>query len=250
LYASNYGDLNFLFHNNGDGTFDEVAGDLHVDKPEWSFPAWFWDYDNDGWLDVFVASYSYSIEDVVRTFLGQPVLGETMKLYHNTGKGLLRMSVAFSNINNDGAQDVAVNIRGAVPGDKYHKSLFLNPGHANNWISVKLIGVKTNRIAIGARIKLKLAGDDGLDPFRYRYVTSGGSFGASSLAQNIGLEKARRIETLEVWWPTSNRRQTFKNVAVNQFIEIKLFDNWFSKLISIQRNSAFKVKYEPLGELS
>lgn len=300
LYVSNYGDENFLFHNNGDGTFDEVAADLHVAKPKWSFPTWFWDYDNDGWLDIFVASYSYSIRDVVRTFLGQPVQGETMKLYRNTGKGSFEdvtravgldrvvpamganfgdldgdgyldfylgtgtpsysalipnfmfknrggksfvnvttetgtghlqkgHGVAFSDINNDGAQDVAANIGGAVPGDKYNKSLFLNPGHGNNWISIKLVGVKTNRAAIGARIKLKLAASNEANSFRYRDVRSGGSFGASSLTQNIGLGKAQRIETLEVWWPTSKTGQSFKNVAVNQFIEIKEFDSSYAK---------------------
>lgn len=300
LYVSNYRDQNFLFHNKGDGTFDEVATELHVDKPLWSFPTWFWDYDNDGWLDIFVASYTFSIRDVVRGFMGQPPLGETMKLYHNTGKGSFEdvtkavgldrvvpamganfgdldgdgyldfylgtgspsyaalvpnfmfknvggksfvdvtgatgtghlqkgHGVAFSDINNDGAQDVFANIGGAVPSDKYNKSLFLNPGIKNNWISVKLSGVKTNRAAILARIKLKLADDPEENPYRYRDVTSGGSFGSSSLTQNIGLGKAKRIEMLEVWWPTSKTRQTFYNVPVNQFIEIKEFATKYTK---------------------
>ena len=54
----------------------------------------------------------------------------------------------------------------------------------------------------------------------YRHVDCGGSFGASPLRQHIGLGKATRIETLEVFWPTSGTTQTFRNVAVDQFIEI------------------------------
>jgi hypothetical protein len=76
---------------------------------------------------------------------------------------------------------------------------------------------------------LKLS--DGLEdnPYRYRDVTSGGSFGASSLTQNIGLGKAKIIDSLEVWWPTSKTQQTFQKVPVNQFIEIREFDNKYTK---------------------
>lgn len=57
LYISNLGAPNRLYCNNGDGTFTDVAPVLGVDRPSWSFPAWFWDYNNDGALDIFVASY-------------------------------------------------------------------------------------------------------------------------------------------------------------------------------------------------
>jgi hypothetical protein len=309
VYVSNCGDPNLLLHNKGDGKFEQVAESLHVDKPLESFPTWFWDYDNDGWLDIYVASYVPSIRDTVRGFLGLPPQGETMKLYHNTGKGTFEdvtkvaglersvpvmgsnfgdldgdgfldfylgtgapsysalapnlmfrnrggksfvdvtgptgtghlqkgHGIAFSDINNDGTQDVFLNSGGAVAGDTYNKSLFINPGHGNNWISIKLTGVKTNRSAIGARIKLKVTGGPDEYPLRFRDVTSGGSFGASSLTQNIGLGKATRIETLEVWWPTSKTRQVFNNVAVNQFIEMKEFDTKYAK----RQVKSFKIK--------
>jgi ASPIC and UnbV len=108
-----------------------------------------------------------------------------------------------------------------VPGDFYNKVLFANPGGVNNWISIKLTGAKSNRAAIGAKIKLTLTGANGQKSLRYREVTSGGSFGASSLRQEIGLGKAARIDTLEVSWPASETRQVFRNVSVNQSIEIK-----------------------------
>jgi len=64
----------------------------------------------------------------------------------------------------------------------------------------------------------------------YRTVGSGGSFGASPLEQHIGLGKAARILNIEVWWPTSNTRQEFPNVAKNQFLEVKEFAPTYTKL--------------------
>jgi hypothetical protein len=292
LYVSNYGEENFLYHNNRDGTFSEVGKKLRVEKPLMSFPTWFFDYDNDGWLDLFVASFVPSVTEVARGFLGMNPQAETMKLYRNdghggfqdvttevglnrvvptmganfgdldndgfldfylgtgapsyaalmpnymfrnqggknfvdvtaaTGTGHLQKGhgVAFGDPNNDGNQDIFANIGGFVPGDAYNKVLFANPGNDNNWISIKLEGVKTNRPAIGAKIKLTLVDATGQKSLRYREVNSGGSFGASSLIQEIGLGKAKQIETLEILWPGGKTHQTFNNVRANQFIEIK-----------------------------
>ncbi|HWQ33520.1 MAG TPA: FG-GAP-like repeat-containing protein [Blastocatellia bacterium] len=292
LYVSNYGGENFFYRNNGDGTFTEMARQLHVEKPVMSFPTWFFDYDNDGWPDLFVASFVPSVTEVARGFLNLPPQAETMKLYRNDGKGgfqdvtkevgLNRVvptmganfgdldndgfpdfylgtgapsyaalmpnvmfhnrggrsftdvtaatgtghlqkghGVAFGDINNDGSQDLYVNIGGFLPGDAYNKALFANPGHANNWISIRLTGTKTNRAAIGAKIRITLAEANGAKSLRYREVSSGGSFGASSLTQEIGLGRAGQIETLEVVWPASKTQQTFRKVSVNQFIELK-----------------------------
>jgi hypothetical protein len=296
IYVSNYTDDNFLYHNNGDGTFDEVAVDLRVEKPNRSFPCWFWDYDNDAKLDLFVSSYTFGRGEWVRTYLGLPPAMESMKLYRNTGKGTFTdvtkevgldrgvaamgsnygdldgdgfldfylgtgtpsyaalmpnvmyrnrdgkyfvdvttstgtghlqkgHGVAFADLDNDGDQDVYENMGGAVLGDKYNKVLYENPGHGNNWISIKLVGAKSNRAAIGARIKLTLA--DGA--IRFREVSSGGSFGSSPLAQQIGLGKATRIASIEVTWPTSKTRQVFTDVAPNQFIQIKELEKTYTK---------------------
>src|SRR5207247_1674767 len=119
LYVSNMGEENFLYHNNRNGTFTDVARQLHVEKPIWSFPVWFFDYDNDGWLDLFVSSYSYSLIDVARSYLKVPVQTETLKLYRNTGKGsfqdvteevglarvFMPMGANFGDVDNDGFLD-------------------------------------------------------------------------------------------------------------------------------------------------
>jgi hypothetical protein len=295
LYVSNFNADNYLYHNNGDGTFSDVAKRLGVEKPKASFPCWFWDYDNDARLDILVSSYVWSGGQWVRPYLDLPPQLETMKLYRNvgnaanpafadvtkevgldqslapmganfgdldndgfldfylgtgqpsfsalmpnvmfrnhdgkyfvdvttsTGTGQLQKGhgIAFADVDNDGDEDVYSNVGGAIPGDKFNKALFMNPGHGNDWIALKLVGVKANRAAIGAKIKITLAGPSGAKSLRYREVTSGGSFGASPLMQHIGLGKSAKIVSIEVVWPGSGTRQVFRNVAVNQFVEIK-----------------------------
>ena len=303
FYVSNLTGYNFLFHNNGDLTFTDMAKPLRVERPIDSFPVWFFDYDNDGRLDLFVTSYrpAYSsTAEVLRSYLQLPVDVETFKLYRNTGSGFedvtkeVRLDrifmpmgsnfgdldndgfldfylgtgspsfgslvpnvlfrnhdgkyfvdvtassgtgglhkghgVAFADIDNDGDEDIFIEMGGAVPGDSHGNLLFRNPGHGNNWISLRLVGVKTNRAAIGARIKLAVQTPEGGRSFIHRLVGSGGSFGASPLEQHIGLGKATRIETLEIWWPASDARQVFNNVGVNQFLEIKESEKTFTAL--------------------
>jgi len=291
LYVSNFGEENFLYHNQGDGTFKEVAKELGVEKPVMSFPAWFFDYDNDGWLDLFVASFMPSVTEVARGFLGLPPQAETMRLYRNTGGrfqdvtkavGLDRVvptmganfgdldedgyldfylgtgapsyaalmpnvmfrnqegrrfvdvttatgtghlqkghGVAFVDLDDDGDQDVYANIGGFIPGDAYNKVAFENPGHGRHWIRLRLVGTRSNRAALGARITLTVAGPGGATRTIHRQVTSGGSFGCSPLAQQIGLGSAREVQTLEVFWPTSGTRQVFRNVRADQRLEMR-----------------------------
>lgn len=303
IYVSNLGTENFLYHNNGDGTFTNVARRLHVEQPRLSFPAWFFDYNNDGCLDLYVSAFTPSLTQIVRSYLGLSVPQDTIpRLYKNTGRGafedvtkevglaraLMTMGanfgdvdndgfldfylgtggpsyaavipnllfrnnegkhftdittssgtgslqkghgVAFADINNDGQEEIFCKLGGATPGDRYFSALYRNPGHYdNNWITIKLVGVKTNRAALGARIKLTVITQYGKHQDIYRHVTSGGSFGASPLRQHIGIGRASRIEALEIWWPTSKTRQVFHNVGPNQFIEIKEFQKDFVKL--------------------
>ena len=306
LYLSNMFNENFLFRNNGDGTFTEVGADAGVAEPRLSFPTWFFDYDNDGRLDIFVASYPNSLTEFVKHYLRQAPAAETLKLYRNRGDGrfadvsaetglgrvvpamganfgdldndgyldmylgtgtpsfsalmpnvMLRNDagrrfqdvtaatgtghlqkghgVAFADLDNDGDEDVVVNLGGAVPGDNYADALFENPeaGKGNNWIAVRLTGVKSNRAAIGAAIRVNLKGATGGSALRYREVTSGGSFGANSLMQHIGLGPAT-IESLEIVWPVSRTKQAFRDVPVNSFLTIREGDTAF-KVVTPKR---------------
>jgi tetratricopeptide (TPR) repeat protein len=301
FYVSNLDGDNFLYHNNHDRTFTDVAKKAGVQKPWKSFAAWFFDYDNDGWPDLFVTSYYISVDESLRSYLGLTPNAETLKLYKNLGNGTFRdvtaevgldrvfmamganfgdidndgfldmylgtgnpsyasllpnvllhnkdgkfftdvtassgtgelhkgHGVTFADIDNDGDEDLLAEIGGAVPGDSHAFRLFENPGNGNDWISLHLVGAKTNRAGIGARIKVMVR-DEGKTPRSiYRTVGSGGSFGASPLTQHIGLGKSARNIDLEIWWPASDSRQMFTDVAPNQFLEIKEFAKDYTKL--------------------
>ena len=85
LYVSNMGQANRLYHNNGDGTFTDVAETLGVTEPTYSFSCWFWDYDNDGRLDIFVTGSHATLAEIILSQLGRPTGGERPRLYHNEG---------------------------------------------------------------------------------------------------------------------------------------------------------------------
>jgi tetratricopeptide (TPR) repeat protein len=302
LYLSNFNGLNLLFRNNHDQTFTEIASQAGVQGTGKSFATWFFDYDNDGWPDLFVTSYYMSVEESMRTYLGLPHEAGTLKLYKNLGNGAFRdvtkqtkldllfmpmgsnfgdidndgypdiylgtgnpsygselpnvlllnkegksfvdvtessgtgelhkgHGVSFADIDFDGDEDLLTQIGGAEPGDAHVFRLFENPGNGNDWISVRLVGVKANRSAIGARIKVTVRNDGRSVRSVYRTVSSGGSFGASPLEQHIGLGHRAEILRIEILWPDGSvTPQSFTNVAANQAIEIRQFSRQYSRL--------------------
>jgi tetratricopeptide (TPR) repeat protein len=302
FYVSNLYGGNFLYHNNHDRTFTEVSEKAGVHQPQsQSFATWFFDYDNDGWPDIFVTSYFFSVDEALRSYLSLPHNAETFKLYKNMKNGTFKdvtvqvgldkinvpmganfgdvdndgfldiflatggpeygalipkmlfrndegksfvditassgtgdlhkgHGVAFADLGNNGSENILVSIGGATPGDAHAFRVFENPGNKNDWLGIKLVGVKTNRSAIGARIKVTVENEGHAARSIYRTVGSGGSFGASPLQQHIGLGKSAKITDLEVWWPASNTRQNFSSVGVNQFIEVKEFAKKYTKL--------------------
>ena len=291
LYVSNLRSTNFLYHNNRNRTFTEVGVAAGVPGADRGFPAWFFDYDNDGWDDVFASSYFLSIDETARSYLGLPPNAQTMKLYRNLGNGTFRdvtkeanlakvfmpmgsnfgdidndgfldiflgtgspsyaalkpsvllknnagtsfvdvtvssgtgemhkgHGVAFADLDNDGDEEIVFKVGGATPGDAHAFRLFENPGHGNDWLGVQLVGTKTNRAAIGARLIATVEDGTGARRSIYRTVNSGGTFGASPLQQHIGLGKNARRVDLEISWPVSGTRQRFANVTKNRVIEI------------------------------
>ena len=110
----------------------------------------------------------------------------------SSGTGNLQKGhgVSCADWDRDGDVDLFIEMGGAVNGDKYHNILFQNPGQGNHWLTVKLVGKKTNRAAIGARIKVVTAGDKPMTV--HRHVSSGSSWGANPLEQHIGLAKAEQ----------------------------------------------------------
>ena len=192
----------------------------------------FGDLDNDGYLDFYLATGapSYGLLVPNRMFLNQGGL-KFVDVTSSTGTGHLQKGhgIAFADLDNDGDQDIFANMGGAFPGDKYHKALFENPGHGNDWLAVELIGTRSNRAAIGARIRVVLE-VDGKETQKVRWVTSGGSFGSSPLMQHIGLGQNARVLRLEIDWPggpddSERRHQEFQEVPTNAFIVVTEGEN-------------------------
>jgi hypothetical protein len=257
--------------------------------PEKGFSCWAWDFDNDGWLDIFATNYDRSLGEVVKGLLGEPAGLPPGRLYRNikgrrfedvteqaglaqvfatmgsnhadfdndgfldfylgTGEprlGTLIPNRMFKNVDGkrfaeitassgtghlqkghgvacgdwdrDGDVDLFVETGGAVDGDRYHDVLFQNPGQGHHWLNLKLTGTRTNRAAVGVRIKLVTAGPDPLTV--QRHISSGSSFGANPLEQTLGTGTHTRIATLEIHWPTSRTTQVFRDIAADQAIEI------------------------------
>jgi hypothetical protein len=296
LFLSILDGPNKLFRNKGlDATgqlqFEDVSERAGVTEPVNSFPCWFWDYDNDGWEDLFVAGYLLNgIEAVTASFMGEESEIETPRVYRNNGDGTFddvtasagleqcwlpmgsnygdldndgfldfyvgtgdpamdiilpnKMyrndggktfqdvttaggfghiqkghAVSFGDFDNDGDQDVHTVMGGAFSGDRYMNALFSNPGNDNKWIKLKLVGKRSNRNAFGVRIHLRIQTPDGPRSI-YKTVRTGSSFGGNPSRQEIGLGDAESIESLTVYWPTSQTKQVFNNMELNQAYRI------------------------------
>jgi len=303
LYVSILGGRNRLYRNDGDGSFADVTDEAGVGAPVSSFPAWFWDFDNDGNLDLYVATYA-GAEDTVAlvaaTYFGLDVPYELPRLYRGDGDGRFEdvaeamgldrfhaamgsnfgdldgdgwldfylgtgypnyeglmpnvlyrgnggrsngrrgnghrgfadvtaaagvghlqkgHAVSIADIDGDGDQDLFAQMGGAYPGDRFADALFLNPGGGNRWIAVDVVGSRSNRSAIGARIRVDVV-EDGRRRSIHRQVSTGGSFGANPLRQTIGVGRAEAIERLEVWWPTTGVRQAWTRLPVDSVVRV------------------------------
>jgi len=222
-----------LYKNLGNGKFHDVTSEVGLDKVYMPMGSNFGDIDNDGFLDIFLGTGNPSYATLKPSVLlhnkgGKRFVDVTTS--SGTGEWHKGHGVAFADLDNRGDEDIIFEVGGATVGDSHMLRLFENPGHGNDWISLKLVGTKTNRAAIGARIKVTVDNEAQGVRSIYRTVGSGGSFGASPLQQHVGLGKDARILDIEIWWPTSNTRQHFVNVGKNQFLEIKEFAQDYAKL--------------------
>lgn len=301
LFVSRLRDQNLLYRNAGPSgsawRFEEVGERAGVGLPHKSFPAWFWDFDNDGWLDLYVASWDgATVGRVLAGYLGREERPESSRLYRNNGDGTFedvteamrldrgwlvmganfgdldndgwldvylgtgapdltslipnRMfrndrgngfqdvttsggfghlqkghGVAFGDLDGDGDQDVYANLGGWFAGDGSANALFENPGHGHRWVTLRLIGVEANRFAVGARITLTISTPSG-ERRIHRLVGTGGSFGSSSLQQEVGLGEAVAIEEIEILWPGSGQRDVLADLPMDRVIEIREGGAW------------------------
>lgn len=215
-----------LYRNNGDGTFTYDSYPSGVGRMTMSHSGWgvrFFDYDNDGWKDLLITQ-GHDL-DTIQLTVPNLRYRETMLLARNTGNGFVDVSadagsvfqkawvgrgLAIGDIDNDGRLDAVV-----TGNDGAFYVLHNSTETKNHWLTLELVGHKSNRDAIGAEVKV-------ITPkgLQMATVTTAGSYLSSSDKRvHFGLGTQTVVETIEIRWP-SGIRQTIKNVAADQILKI------------------------------
>jgi hypothetical protein len=212
-----------LYRNLEGRDFEDVTTKVGLDRVTLTMGANFGDIDNDGWLDLYLGDGAPSYAAIVpnRLFRNHDAQ-RFVDVTTATGTGHLQKGhgVAFGDIDGDGNEDIFVNMGGFVPADSYNKVLFRNPGHNAHWIGLKLIGKRTNRAALGARVTVYARMADGSERAFPRVVSSGGSFGASPLTMHVGLASAQAVSRVEVYWPVTRQTQTVTGLPLDRISQI------------------------------
>jgi len=231
LFVANINGERFcLYHNDGNETFTDRADETGIGKETFYLSGWglkFFDYDNDGNVDLFLANGHPN--DMVDVLLRDVTWAEPMLLYHNNdGKSWANVSsqggpafhqhwpargLAIGDFDNDGGVDVLINNSGAAP-----LLLHNEVGRRNNWLGLRLIGTTANTDAVGARV---IWGFDGVK--RSRLKVGGGSYLSSHDPRMVlGIGQAKKLDYLEVRWPLPSKRvDRFTSLPLNRYITIR-----------------------------
>ena len=216
-----------LYRNYGNGAFEDasIKAGLGVNRKYVGFGVGFLDFDNDGWKDLFLANghvYSQIAGRKIHLTYKEPKV-----LYRNLGNGRfedvsakagpaikaenLGRGCAFGDFDNDGDVDVIINNLDGPP------TLLRNDGgNRNNWIMIKCVGVKSNRSAIGARVRITTGARSQIDE-----VMSGSSYySQNDFRLHFGLGSATKVDSVEIAWP-SGLKESFKSLASNHLYVIQ-----------------------------
>ena len=151
------GERGRLYRNQGDGTFADVTRAAGLYKIVPTMGLNFGDLDNDGWLDIYLGTGDPDFSSLVPNRMFRNADGRFFQDVTTAGNfGHLQKghAIAFGDVDNDGDQDVFAEMGGAFAADEACSALYENPGNANPWLGLELEGVRSNRSAIGARIKV------------------------------------------------------------------------------------------------
>ncbi len=228
LLVSNFSNqMLALYHNEGTGLFVDEAPRSEVGRASLltlGFGCFFFDYDLDGWLDIYVANghIEVGIEQVqTRVKYKQPAhlfrnLGEgkfeevTASLGRAFAAARVARGTAYADIDNDGDLDLLVTTNGG------RALLFRNDGGTNRSLRVRLVGTQSNRNGLGAVVRVSAGGEQ-----QWRMLRSGSSYlSQSELVLTFGLGSQAKAEAVEVRWP-SGRVDRLANVAAGQMITVK-----------------------------
>jgi hypothetical protein len=204
---------NFLYRNTGTGAFTRVtAGAIATDTGHFVAGSW-GDYDNDGFLDVFVSRYR----------------GGNNALYRNNGDGAFEKVTAGSIVNDRGASTACVwgdydndgflDLFVANYGSGQVNFLYHNDGNTNQWLKIKCVGGPSNRAAIGAKVRVQAQNGSGALTWQMREISGGHGIGQNSLITHFGLGNATNAQSVRIEWP-SGIVQTLTNVAAKQLLTV------------------------------
>jgi enediyne biosynthesis protein E4 len=229
LFVANLDREDFaIYRNNHDGTFDDLAIPMGIAKATRTMSGWglkFFDYDNDGNLDLLLANGNP--DDLIKALHGESAYEEPLMLFHGTGKSFEDVSaqsgalfatpmssrgLALGDFNNDGAVDVLISVNNGAP-----LLLRNNAGKHNHWLGIHLSGKKCNPDAVGAKVSYQAG-----DLKRSRMKVAGGSYLSSHDPRMVlGLGSRDKMDWVEVTWPMpSGRTQRFVNPPVDRYITI------------------------------
>ena len=228
IFVANFsGQTNALFHNDKGGVFTEITNKLGlgtISIPLSGFGSRFFDYNNDGLVDLFVHN-GHPFEPINKIF-PETTYTEPPFLFENTGKGFRDVAaehgtplkkfyagrgLAVGDFDNDGDSDLLLMNVGEPP-----VLLRNDGGNGNHWLGINLVGTKSNRDAVGAKVTVTAGGRR-----RSKRRLGGTSYCSASDARLLfGLGASAKIDEVEVRWP-SGQISTLKNVRANQYLTIK-----------------------------
>jgi hypothetical protein len=216
-----------VYRNNGDGTFHDASmqAGLGVNTKYLGFGVGFFDFDNDGRKDIFIANghvYPQIADRKLHVTYKQPRL-----LYRNLGTGRFEdvsakagpaittpavgRGCAFADLDNDGDVDIVVNNLDGPP------SVLRNDGgNQNHWLMIKCIGTRSNRSAIGARVRVSANGRTQVD----EVISGSGYYSQNDLRLHFGLGTSDVVDVVEVVWPSGDR-ESFRNIAADHLLVIR-----------------------------